>query len=104
MNESTCRRCSECEGMSHHWTPDPMAPDDDNWEPGDYACKHCEQRGDECGECEGTGWGPYIAAYVAGGEIIGPDCEPCKTCKGEGVLPLTDERYAHEMQLSIEER
>jgi hypothetical protein len=64
----TCRRCSECEGMSHHWTPDPMATDDPDYLPGDYACKHCEQRGNVCEHC-----------YEEG----------CVQCEQEGVVPLS---------------
>ena len=31
-----CRRCSDCEGMEHHWMPDC----DDTGEPV-MVCKHC---------------------------------------------------------------
>lgn len=88
-----CRRCSECAGMSHHWTPDPLAPDDDEWEPGDYACKHCPRRGNDCEACSGLG----TPAGEAAGMV-------CGACDGEGVIPLTEEDYAHEMQRSVEDR
>lgn len=95
MNDSNaCRRCSECVGMNHHWTPGPLAPDDPEWQPGDYACKHCEQRGDGCPECEEDG------CETEG--VMSSD--PCGKCGGEGVIPLTDEEYAHAMQLPVEAR
>lgn len=62
-----CRRCSECRDCSHHWIPDLMADDDPEYEPGEYACKHCDVRGNACPECSGDG---------------------CTTCGGEGVLSL----------------
>ena len=82
MMTKPCRRCGECIGMSHHWMPDPMNPDDDEWRPGDYACKHCDQRGNCCPDC---------------------DEEGCKRCDGEGVIPLTDQEYDHEMYLRVQE-
>lgn len=63
-----CRKCSECQGDSHHWTPDPIPPEDDDFEPGDYACRHCNQRGDVCMNCEERG---------------------CEKCGNEGVVPLS---------------
>lgn len=69
MPTMPCRRCSECKNASHHWTPDPMDPDDSEYQPGDYACKHCDQRGNCCPCCEEQG---------------------CAACDGEGVIPLGD--------------
>jgi hypothetical protein len=67
----TCPRCSDCVGYTHHWMPDSMDPEDEEYEPGDFACKHCDQRGDECPECLGEG---------------------CKACDGEGVIPITHQQ------------
>jgi hypothetical protein len=76
-----CRRCSECEGRTHHWMADPHDPDnaddEDRELPGDFGCKHCEQRGDECGDCEG--------AYPL---EIDEEAALCLTCGGEGVVPI----------------
>lgn len=78
--------------MSHHWIPDPLDPEDDKWQPGDYACKHCEQRGNECRKCSGYG--------TDRPEPQGPGI--CPECDGEGVIQLTDEEYGHEMYGSVE--
>jgi len=77
-----CRRCTECEGRSHHWLEDPEAFDD-QWRelPGEYACKHCDQRGEECPECGGDG-GQWLDDD---GADVALNC-PC--CKGEGVIPV----------------
>lgn len=72
-----CRRCSECVGMSHHWMAEPLPPDEpDEYLPGDYACKHCEQRGDSCDTCAGDGC------------LGGNEAEQCPDCNSEGVIPL----------------
>ena len=73
-----CRNCSVCEGASHHWIPDPLAEDDPDYAPGDYACKHCEQRGDGCEACDGTG-------VAVDSEMSGED-ETCQECNGEGAI------------------
>jgi hypothetical protein len=78
-----CRRCSDCVGMSHHWMADPMPEDDPEWAPGDYACKHCEQRGDGCEACAGDGY------------LDGDEAKPCLACKQEGVVPLSEEDVAY---------
>ena len=67
LASGTCRRCSECEGMSHHWIADPRDPTEGDWKPGDYACKHCEVRGDGCENCDDDG---------------------CPACNYECVIPL----------------
>jgi hypothetical protein len=80
MNE--CRRCSECPNSSHHWMEDFGAYDAEVGEgpvPGDFGCKHCEQRGVECADCNGTGVELYDDR---------DGTEDCPTCKGEGVIPL----------------
>lgn len=70
-----CRRCSDCEGASHHWLPngnfgnDPSNPHDEE----DYnvqathLCKHCPVFGMECEACQGEG---------------------CDSCEHEGVVLL----------------
>lgn len=79
---SECRRCSECVGCSHHWIEDMLDPDDDEFEPGDYGCKHCHRRGDWCKTCCGEG-------------LV--DGEGCTTCDGEGVVPISEEDYFSRM-------
>lgn len=54
-----------------------MDPDDEEWQPGDYGCKHCDQRGDCCPICEEEG---------------------CVRCDGEGVIPLSQETYERRME------
>lgn len=49
-----------------------MAPDDPNFFPGDYACKHCDQRGKCCENC---------------------DEEGCDECQHQGVIPLTPSEH-----------
>lgn len=56
-------------------------PDDEDFEPGDYGCKHCDTRGVECAGCDGEG---------------------CSDCDGEGVIALTDEEYDHAMYRIVE--
>lgn len=60
-----------------------MDPDDEEFEPGDYACKHCHQRGDGCERCAGDGelWGEGDEGYE--------DASLCPDCNGEGVVPLS---------------
>jgi len=60
-----CRRCSVCEGMTHHWmdNEDCSGPDDPS-----HVCKHCDAVGDFCDECDGAG---------------------CAHCNGDGVLLMT---------------
>lgn len=73
----TCRRCSECEGMSHHWLPNPDYCNDEAPEELQYAgwiCKHCNAVGDDCGSCYGIG--------------ITEDEEDCHDCEGEGVIEI----------------
>lgn len=78
----TCRRCSECKGMTHHWIADLMPDDADEYVPGDFACKHCDQRGDGCDLCAGDG-------RIFDAEL-GEDGSPiCPNCNGEGVLPVS---------------
>ena len=75
-DDHECRRCSECDGMSHHWIPDPQPLDDPEYMPGDYACKHCDYRGDGCETCAGDGY------------LDGDESKPCERCSQEGVVPL----------------
>jgi hypothetical protein len=77
-----CRRCSECEGMSHHWIADPIDPDHPEYVPGDHACKHCDQRGDGCDLCAGDG-------RLLDDELSFDDAPICPNCNGEGVLPVS---------------
>lgn len=45
----SCRGCSECDGVDHHWL-DAVSTD-----PDDIPCKHCPARGVYCNACAGTG-------------------------------------------------
>jgi hypothetical protein len=51
-----CRRCSECDGYSHHWLPNGSFGDEreENNEAA-FECKHCNALGDECPDCLGDG-------------------------------------------------
>jgi len=60
MEEDVCRRCSECQGRSHHWGWHAC----EQWPCGFYWCQHCPATGIECIECGGQG---------------------CEQCNGEGV-------------------
>lgn len=89
-----CRRCSECQGMTHHWMPnDDFGNDPDEAEDptgNEYACKHCDAVGDECSPCEGAG---EIVDEIAG------ICIECPSCVGEGValaLPRSHESMMSE--------
>lgn len=94
---ANCRRCADCRGMSHHWTPDPLAYDDDEFEPGDYACKHCDQRGDDCPDCGGVG-----VLDSGGSDQSGKFIEvPCERCMAEGVVPLTEQEYSEAMHRAV---
>jgi hypothetical protein len=58
MSETPCRRCSDCEGMSHHWmdNPDFGSEGQDAEHPeATHICKHCEVVGVECEWCDGEG-------------------------------------------------
>jgi len=77
-----CRRCSECQGMSHHWMENSNFAMDESCgeffdpdEPTDctHICKHCDARGEECGICGGEG---------------------CSACGGEGVVELLPDHPA----------
>lgn len=63
-----CRRCTVCDGLTHHWYVEA-----DDWDNPSYTyvCKHCPVVGDECQTCDG-----------------GDDADAdCPTCQGEGVIP-----------------
>jgi hypothetical protein len=85
MGTVSCRRCAECETYLHHWIDDLRDPDGDEFLPGDYGCKHCGARGQQCSACDGTGcWN---------------DSRNCSLCKGEGVVQMSELEVDHEMQL-----
>ena len=81
---STCRRCTLCDGLTHHWLPDI----DDNDPPlYCYACKHCPAIGNSCTWCEGD-----------------DDADPeCPVCHGEGVL-VCGERNEEDGSLTLSAR
>lgn len=74
----SCRRCTECDGMEHHWL-DNSAFGNGKVEGAlkefTHVCKHCDAVGVVCGDCDGSGRCPVDP--VSGG------C--CTTCSGEGV-------------------
>lgn len=73
-----CRRCSECDGMSHHWIPNSDFGNDDEPEEiseAEYVCKHCDVLGEDCLHCFGDGDEPGLDRQ-----------EPCCVCDGEGVV------------------
>lgn len=75
-----CRRCTECPTAPHHWIESMFATDDDEWQPGDYGCKHCDARGVMCPLCGGDGK-PFVDD---------PDYEDgfCVECDGWGVIEM----------------
>ena len=73
-----CRKCSQCAGASHHWIATPMPPNQD-WRGREYACKHCDQCGEECCECDGAG---NVAGVM------------CEACSGDGVVLLPEQANA----------
>ena len=77
-----CRRCSDCDGYSHHWLYNGAFGDEreENNEAA-YVCKHCNALGDECGECRGDGCDPNPSDRDKCG-----DPDPCPECDGEGVV------------------
>jgi DnaJ-class molecular chaperone len=92
-----CRRCSECEGSTHHWLDNDdfgNAEDDAEGPTGNsHVCKHCDVVGDECEECGGSG----EQIDEGGGFNFA-----CPTCVGEGVVPAKRETFA-EFQAQREE-
>ena len=62
-----CRRCSVCDGATHHWMVDTDEQDPPRW---DYACKHCPVIGNSCTTCDGD-------------DEADPDCV---ACHGEGAV------------------
>lgn len=73
--QTTCRRCTECEGREHHWIDNPDFGNENRpiEQQHSHICKHCEAFGDECVTCYGEGEEP------------GLEDEPCGACDGEGV-------------------
>lgn len=73
---ATCRRCTECEGLEHHWienTWDDEGPEDQP----QFTCKHCDVYGEECPECGQD----FMDEVVAENE--------CEVCKGYGIIPAS---------------
>jgi hypothetical protein len=86
--------------MTHHWIDSPMSEDDDEFEPGWYGCKHCDQRGEPCPDCDGEG-----SLDSGGTDPSGKFIDlPCERCKCEGVIPLTEQEYHEAMQAWAEQR
>lgn len=75
-----CRRCSECEGASHHWM------EADVYDEGDpeYECKHCDTIGRECDGCCGDG--------IVEDDGSGAGECPCPMCQGEGVVVCVSDK------------
>lgn len=86
---TVCRRCSECQGYSHHWLSNPNFGSDDN-RAYEFECKHCEAAGEECPVCDGRG-------SVSGRSLCPVEEFPdtCQLCNGEGVVVVKlDDRKA----------
>lgn len=78
--ETKCRRCSECQGCSHHWLPNSdfcNADAPEELSQYEYVCKHCDAVGDACGCCGGSGEEYFNDDDT---DII------CGACDGEGVI------------------
>lgn len=78
----TCRRCSNCEGVDHHWHPNLWlghAEADSGLRPdAPFICAHCGVYGDDCDYCGGSG------------EIETDNNGPigaCPICKGSRAVP-----------------
>ena len=69
----SCRRCSECVGMSHHW----MLECDEKSPQGFFRCKHCDTVGMECALCDGSGRDNPLSKDAI-----------CPECDGEGVVSV----------------
>lgn len=78
MNK-TCRRCSDCQGMTHHWIEGDDFSGDGEAGGSEFVCKHCEQPGRECDQCEGLGCFEEVDCYAV-----------CAHCDGEGVVATND--------------
>lgn len=68
----TCRRCSVCAGMDHHWMEDVEESDPPAYT---YRCKHCPALGDLCPDCDN--------AYG--------DEEDCDRCDKSGVVHVGED-------------
>ena len=81
-----CRRCSECEGMTHHWLPDC-----DDAVPPTYTavCKHCEAVGDECPVCADNEDDLEEDDLEEDEEEL-EAAELCRCCHGAGIVYLRD--------------
>lgn len=92
--QPTCRKCSVCEGASHHWLDNPDFGCDPNDEEGienteaSHVCKHCDALGMECEACDGSGQTADGTGQSSseGGEDF--RVVLCPACKGEGVIQL----------------
>jgi hypothetical protein len=67
-----CRRCTVCDGMTHHWIEHIEESDPPTYS---HACKHCLAVGMICDECD---------------EGLDEDGEICPTCDGEAVCYVRD--------------
>lgn len=87
-----CRRCTECEGYSHHWIPN-MAFGDDGEENNQaaYECKHCNALGDECRECYGDGCNQWDDDHDS----------VCGGCDGEGVIHVAGGDVVYSRRQSV---
>ena len=75
----SCRKCSECKRLSHHWIENEELGDEES-ELCDYThtCQHCDAVGNECVACDGDGQDRASS--------LGDDMMPCGECNGEGVI------------------
>jgi len=94
-----CRRCTVCDGMTHHWLEEVEEADEPTYT---HVCQHCEAVGFACDWCDGSG----LADEEDDGE------ERCDVCHGEGVtyvrdMPacvICDARVAQPLLVTVEDR
>lgn len=87
-----CRRCTECEGMLHHWDENEHCGNDLKeiiiaedcshdramlLAQADLACKHCDALANRCSSCDGNG--------------VDDDEEPCMWCEGNEIHMVCEE-------------
>lgn len=81
-----CRRCSDCQNMSHHWMWNSAYTGE--IDAAEFCCKHCNALGDTCAECHGDGCAPSYGEEdppkLHPEYGMGPS--PCPECDGEGVI------------------
>jgi hypothetical protein len=91
----TCRRCSECVGMLHHWIENPdfgNSEDEAEYRTDvEFLCKHCDAMGMECAACEGTGDDDWFMDDDDIDDLDHSDgLDECSACDGFGVIVFVE--------------